>query len=74
MTLGQRVRQLRRQQDITQEELAQKARLNFVTVHRIERNPHDDAIQFGSVRRIAIALGCSLDYLAGMDEEARGNT
>jgi transcriptional regulator with XRE-family HTH domain len=69
MSLPKRLRKLRRDQDLTQQKLAELAGLNFVTVSRVEQKKDDASIYLGTAKRLAKALGVSLDYLAGMDEE-----
>lgn len=69
MSLPKRLRKLRRDQDLTQQKLAELAGLNFVTVSRVEQKKDEASIYLGTAKRLAKALGVSLDYLAGMDEE-----
>jgi transcriptional regulator with XRE-family HTH domain len=59
----------RRRLGWTQRQLADASGVRTVTVTRIERGrmPH---VSLDVVYRLAKALGASLDYLAGMHEEA----
>lgn len=63
MKTGERIRDLRQREGMTQEALAYVAGLAHMTISRIERGsprPSMDAL-----RKIATALGVSLDDLAG---------
>jgi len=62
--LGTRLRQVRRRQDLTSEQLATKAGTTRVTISALE-NTRKPRVSFDVVARIAAVLGVSLDYLAG---------
>lgn len=66
--LGTRLRQVRRRQDLTSEELATKARTTRVTISALE-NTRKPGVSFDVVVRIAGVLGISLDYLAGRKDD-----
>ena len=55
--LGQKIRELRKQQKLSQTELAEKADVALMTISRIERGEHDPHIR--TLSRIAKALGVS---------------
>ena len=68
--LGQRIRKLRKQQKLSQTELAEKAGVALMTISRIERGEHDPHVR--TLVRIARALGVSTISLmlsAGYIEE-----
>lgn len=68
--LGQKIRELRKQQRLSQTELAQKADVALMTISRIERGEHDPHIR--TLAKIAKALGVSTISLmlsAGYIEE-----
>ena len=66
--LGARLRQVRRQQDLTSEELAKKAGTTRILISALE-NTRKPRVSFDVVDRIAKALNISLDYLAGRKNE-----
>jgi transcriptional regulator with XRE-family HTH domain len=68
--LGTRLRQVRRRQDLTSEELAAKAGTTRVTISALE-NTRKPRISFDVVMRVASVLGISLDYLAGRKDDER---
>ncbi len=55
--LGERVRRLRRQRLMTQEQLAKEAGVAPSTVYMIEAARGRDYPQFGTIRKLASALG-----------------
>jgi transcriptional regulator with XRE-family HTH domain len=64
--VGRHVRQLRLARKLTQMELAEQARIPQSTLSDIERGTRDGAgITLRAARRLAFALGVSLDALAG---------
>ena len=69
MHIGEKVSGRRRKKNWTQEDLAREAGVPQSVISRIERgerkNPSIDV-----VRRLAEALGVTIDYLAGAYEEA----
>jgi len=56
--VGERVAQLRRERDISQETLGAKARVNRVTIARLELGAHPPNLD--TLDRIARALGVTL--------------
>ncbi len=62
MGLGMRIRQLRRERDMTQAALGMAAGLSRVRINEIERKP-DASIKLETLSRIADALGMSRSEL-----------
>ncbi len=56
--LGQRIRELRKQQKMSQTELAEKVDVALMTISRIERGEHEPHIK--TLARIARGLGVSV--------------
>lgn len=67
-TIGARIRRIRDQRGLTQENLSEIADVNRVTLAKYET----DKVKPGSVvlTRLAHALGVSTDYLLGREEPA----
>jgi transcriptional regulator with XRE-family HTH domain len=65
--IGERVRRVRRGQDLTQEQLAVKAAINVITISRLETGTAK-AVYADTVVALARALGVSADYLLGLQE------
>jgi transcriptional regulator with XRE-family HTH domain len=68
MSLGDRIRQRRRELGWDQQQLADRAGMKQTVLSRIERgtntNPHKDVLL-----RLARTLHCSIDWLVGLYEE-----
>jgi transcriptional regulator with XRE-family HTH domain len=65
--VGERVRRVRRAQDLTQEKLAARAALSVLTISRLEKGTAK-AVYADTVADLARALGVSTDYLLGLEE------
>jgi transcriptional regulator with XRE-family HTH domain len=65
--IGERLRRVRRGQDLTQEQLAVKAAINVITISRLETGTAK-AVYADTVAALARALGVSADYLLGLKE------
>jgi transcriptional regulator with XRE-family HTH domain len=65
--VGERVRRVRRGQDLSQEKLADMASLNVITISRLE-NGTAKAVYADTVAALARALGVSTDYLLGLKD------
>ena len=65
--LGRAVATVRREADLTQEELAARAELEPTLIARVESGEADPS--WGDARRIAAALGTTVDRLAELVEE-----
>ena len=64
---GDRVKKLRQERQITQEELASRANISLRLLQRYEKTETDPSIDIAA--RIAKALETTLDYLAGIDND-----
>ena len=70
MSLGQRIRQRREQLGLSQSSLAHAAGVPQSRISEFESGTKD-SMTLDTARRLARALGCSIDYLAGTwDSEA----
>ena len=65
MTLGDRVKRRRERLRLTQDELAQKARIRRPTISELE-NHRRKTVSSDVLKRLALALSCTADYLLGM--------
>nr|DAN16133.1 MAG TPA: NTP-PPase-like protein [Caudoviricetes sp.] len=64
-----RLKQLRKQKKLTQEELAVVARVSSKTIRRVEGGEYNFSVE--SAKRLAEYLGVSVDYLLGLDTPAK---
>lgn len=62
MPLGDRLRELRREKGLTQQQLAEKARVTLSIITKLERGANSDP-RWSTVQALADALQCSLDDL-----------
>nr|UVY58288.1 MAG: helix-turn-helix domain protein [Bacteriophage sp.] len=60
-----RLKQLRKQKKLTQEELAVIARVSSKTIRRVEGGEYNFGVE--SAKRLAGFFGVSIDYLLGLD-------
>jgi DNA-binding XRE family transcriptional regulator len=67
MLLAERLRMLRAQKDWTLDELAVRAGVSRITIHRAERG--SQRITAPIIMALAKALNVPTDYLLGMDED-----
>jgi transcriptional regulator with XRE-family HTH domain len=70
--LGERVRRVRRAQDVTQARLAELSGLNVITISRLEKGTAKEAYA-DTVADLARALGVSADYLLGLSDKEDGH-
>jgi transcriptional regulator with XRE-family HTH domain len=63
--MGRLLQNERKKAEMSQSELAKKARVPVATLQSWERGKREPL--FGSMVRIAVALGISLDVLAGIE-------
>ncbi|MFD8091824.1 helix-turn-helix domain-containing protein [Streptomyces malaysiensis] len=63
-TIGDRLGELRRYRDITQEELAERSGVHVDTIRKLEQNVRQSA-RLGTLRNLARALDTELDRLLG---------
>jgi transcriptional regulator with XRE-family HTH domain len=72
MTFGERLRQFRELAKMSQSELARRANIPQPVVSDVESG-RQKSVNLGTARRIARALGVTLDLLAGTGEEEDAN-
>ena len=65
MTLGEKLRALRTRRRWSQRELAARAKVRQALISQLESGRQTDTTG-GNLRKLALALGCSVDFLAGM--------
>lgn len=68
MNVGERIRLLRKQKGMTQQELAQKLGLKDSAIAKYE-NGRVENIKRSTLSEMAKVLGCSPIYLLGLDQE-----
>ena len=66
MTLGEKIKKLRREKDLTQKELADELNVAFQTVSKWENDENEPDIQ--TLKSLSKFFGCSVNYLIS-DEE-----
>jgi transcriptional regulator with XRE-family HTH domain len=70
LTMGERIAKLRQRRGMTPSELSKRANVPLSTLSVIERGKRKgEGLSVATAKRIAEALGVSLDYLAGMYED-----
>lgn len=67
-TLGERLKRLRQSQGLSQSELARRSQTKQATISRLESGRMQD-VETATARRLARALGTSVDYLIGTFED-----
>jgi transcriptional regulator with XRE-family HTH domain len=67
MTLGKRLRRLRTLRGWSQRELAERAGVRQALISQLESGKQQDTTS-ANVRRLALALSCTVDYLTGYDD------
>src|SRR2546426_12785828 len=72
MTLGERIKRLRERRGWNQRELARRAQVDHAWIYRLENGERHN-ISLDAAKRLATALGVSLDVLAGMHAEELGS-
>jgi transcriptional regulator with XRE-family HTH domain len=65
---SRRLQRLRERKGWTQQELAAKAEVPYMTIWRLERGDHDYP-RVDIAKKLARVLGVTLDYLCGMYED-----
>ena len=68
MTLGQKIKMLRTQKELTQKDLADQVHVTFQTVSKWEKDENEPDVS--TLRELARLFGCSLDYLLSEDEKS----
>ena len=66
MTLGQKLKKLRTEKDLTQKDLADQLHVTFQTVSKWENDENEPDIS--TLRELAKLYSCSVDYLISEDE------
>lgn len=70
MTIGERIAQLRSKKGMKQGALAREAQVPLSTLSYLERGLRDgEGVSVATAKRLAKALGVTLDYLCGMYED-----
>ena len=69
MTLGDRIKQRRLRQGLTQEELARRAQVPRPRIAELETN-RKMTVASDVLLRLAQALSCTTDFLVGMYDES----
>jgi len=69
MHIGDRIKRERRKRGWTQGDLAKASRVPQPLISRLESHARDNVTML-ILRDLARALGCSMDYLAGMYDES----
>lgn len=67
MTLGQRIKKLRADKELTQKDLADQVHVTFQTVSKWEKGENEPDI--ATIKQLAKIFDCSVDYLISEDEE-----
>ena len=70
--VGERVRRSRRAQDLTQAALAERSKVNAITISRLEKGTAK-AVYADTVAALARGLHVSADYLLGLAEREDGH-
>jgi transcriptional regulator with XRE-family HTH domain len=69
MTMGEKIYRARTQRRLSQAELAERTGVTQAAISRLESGEQDNPTAT-VLRKLAITLGMSMDYLAGLYEEA----
>ena len=67
MTLGQKIKKLRSDKNLTQKEMADQLNVSFQTVSKWESDLNEPDLS--TIRQIAKLFDCSLEYLINEDED-----
>ncbi len=67
MTLGQKIKKLRNESDLTQKDLSNMVNVTFQTVSKWENDENEPDVS--TLKKLASLFGCSLDYLLSEEEE-----
>jgi len=68
-TIGQRIEHERKRQGLTLQQLALKCGLRFQNLSRLERGDRGGHVRSDTLIKVCRALGCSSDYLLGLDTD-----
>ena len=72
MTLGQKIKKLRIENNLTQKDISELVNVTFQTVSKWENDENEPDI--ATLRKLASVFGCSMDYLLSEDEEQAEET
>lgn len=67
MTLGQKIKKLRLDKNLTQKDLAERVYVTFQTVSKWENDENEPDVS--TLRELSKLFGCSLDYLLNEEQE-----
>lgn len=67
MTVGQKIKRLRNEKNLTQKDLADQVHVTFQTVSKWENDENEPDI--GTLRELTKLFGCSMDYLLSEEDE-----
>lgn len=67
MTLGQKIKKLRIENNLTQKDISELVSVTFQTVSKWENDENEPDI--ATLRKLASVFGCSMDYLLSEEEE-----
>ena len=67
MTLGQKIKKLRNEKELTQKDLADQVHVTFQTVSKWEKDENEPDV--ATLRELAKLFDCSLDYLLSEDDK-----
>ena len=67
MTLGQKMRKLRNDKNLTQKDLADQLHVTFQTVSKWENDENEPDVS--TIKELAKIFGCSIDYLLSEDDK-----
>lgn len=72
MSLGSRLKHAREERGLSQRELARVAQVDHTWISRVEEELRHN-ISFEAAKRLAVALGVTLDYLAEIETPPSAN-
>ena len=67
MTLGQKIKKLRNENNLTQKDLSNMVNVTFQTVSKWEKDENEPDVS--TLKKLASLFGCSLDYLLSEEDE-----
>ena len=73
MHFGRRLQRIREERGLSIQDLATRAGVPYHTIYRVEHGMHA-SVRLDVAKKIAQALGVTLDYLAGMYDETATET
>lgn len=67
MDIGERIKRVRKEKNMTQKQLADKLHISYVNVSQLENGHRSPSVE--TINKLAGALGVSAAYLAGMTDD-----